>query len=289
MASLLWDNPLLKRHGLDISSQFDLLVISGTKPQTNNIRRKIDTTKSQSSLLKTLFPSPTILRVYILCYINCKFQWFIVLWHGRKSTKSPYKYRKHIQGQTSFLSILLSKLFPGPLDCLRANKFVACLSSMVWGKNTCETLCWFHLGGGRNTAGITARVSMEVIVTTVSKLVYDLFTGLTTFLSRGYNPLPKYQQDIPVSQKFGSETQQWCFGRGTFYWILAFLLRVWYYKLYTPLKISSRPWNMVADGYNLASLLGLGPILMGLLVRFREGSPRIYWKKQLMNHHFELI
>ena len=45
------------------------------------------------------------------------------------------------------------------------------------------------------------------LVTTVSKLVYNLFTGLTTFLSRGY-PLPKYQQDIPVSQKFVSKTQQ---------------------------------------------------------------------------------
>ena len=27
---------------------------------------------------------------------------------------------------------------------------------------------------------------------------YDLFTGLTTYLYRGYNPFTEYQQDIPV-------------------------------------------------------------------------------------------
>ena len=30
--------------------------------------------------------------------------------------------------------------------------------------------------------------------------VYTLFTGLTTYFYRGYNPWTKYQQDIPVSQ-----------------------------------------------------------------------------------------
>ena len=38
----------------------------------------------------------------------------------------------------------------------------------------------------------TPRVSMEVIVTSDSKLVYNLFSGLTTYLYRGYNPLTKY-------------------------------------------------------------------------------------------------
>ena len=33
---------------------------------------------------------------------------------------------------------------------------------------------------------------MEVIVTNVSKLVYNLFTGLTTYIYRGYNPFAKY-------------------------------------------------------------------------------------------------
>ena len=33
---------------------------------------------------------------------------------------------------------------------------------------------------------------MEVIVTIVSKLVYNLFMGLITYLYRGYNPVIKY-------------------------------------------------------------------------------------------------
>ena len=41
-------------------------------------------------------------------------------------------------------------------------------------------------------------MSMEVIVTIVSKLGYNLLKGLITYLYRGYNPVTKYQQDIPV-------------------------------------------------------------------------------------------
>ena len=33
---------------------------------------------------------------------------------------------------------------------------------------------------------------MEVIVTIVSKLVYNLLVGLITYLYRGYNPVTKY-------------------------------------------------------------------------------------------------
>ena len=42
--------------------------------------------------------------------------------------------------------------------------------------------------------GINVRlgVQLEVIVTIVSKLVYNLFTGLTTYISQGYNPFTKY-------------------------------------------------------------------------------------------------
>ncbi len=42
---------------------------------------------------------------------------------------------------------------------------------------------------------------MEVIVTIVSKLVYNLFTGFTGPIYKGvsYNPFTKYQQDIPVN------------------------------------------------------------------------------------------
>ena len=35
-------------------------------------------------------------------------------------------------------------------------------------------------------------MSMEVIVTIVSKLVYNLLKGLITYLYRGYNPVTKY-------------------------------------------------------------------------------------------------
>ena len=38
---------------------------------------------------------------------------------------------------------------------------------------------------------------MEVIVTNVSQLVYNLLTGLTTYRYRGYNPFTKSPMDIP--------------------------------------------------------------------------------------------
>ena len=38
----------------------------------------------------------------------------------------------------------------------------------------------------------SAGMSMEVIVTIVSKLVYNLFRGLANCLYRGYNPFTKY-------------------------------------------------------------------------------------------------
>ena len=43
----------------------------------------------------------------------------------------------------------------------------------------------------------------SMLVTIVSKLVYNLFEGFTTYLYRGYNPVTKYQQDIPAISHFG--------------------------------------------------------------------------------------
>ena len=46
----------------------------------------------------------------------------------------------------------------------------------------------------------TTRVSMEVsTVTIVSKLIYNLFRGLTTYIGVKLHPFTKYQQDIPVN------------------------------------------------------------------------------------------
>ena len=46
--------------------------------------------------------------------------------------------------------------------------------------------------------GVT-RVSMEVILTIVSKLVYNLIRGRIQPTYRGYNPVTKFQQDIEYS------------------------------------------------------------------------------------------
>ena len=43
----------------------------------------------------------------------------------------------------------------------------------------------------------------SMLVTIVSKLVYNLFEGFTTYLYRGYNPVTTYQQDIPAYSHFG--------------------------------------------------------------------------------------
>ena len=42
-----------------------------------------------------------------------------------------------------------------------------------------------------------------MLVTIVSKLDYNLFEGFTTYLYRCYNPVTKYQQDIPAYSHFG--------------------------------------------------------------------------------------
>ena len=48
---------------------------------------------------------------------------------------------------------------------------------------------------------------MEVIVTIVSKLVYNLFTSLTIYVYSCYNPFTKYQQDILIKSSFRPKTQ----------------------------------------------------------------------------------
>ena len=50
----------------------------------------------------------------------------------------------------------------------------------------------FHNSHSFNSNVLYWSVSMEVIVTIVSKLGYNLFMGLTTYLYRGYNPFTKY-------------------------------------------------------------------------------------------------
>ena len=50
-----------------------------------------------------------------------------------------------------------------------------------------KQICESKKNGFRNKLGNLTRVSMEV-----SKLVYNLFRGLTTYLYRGYNPFTKY-------------------------------------------------------------------------------------------------
>ena len=48
------------------------------------------------------------------------------------------------------------------------------------------------LNGHEKWGYVPTRVSMQVIETIVSKLGYNLFTGLTTYLYRDYNPFTKY-------------------------------------------------------------------------------------------------
>ena len=48
---------------------------------------------------------------------------------------------------------------------------------------------------------------MEVIVTIVSKLVYNLFTSLTIYVYSCYNPFTNYQQDILIKSSFRPKTQ----------------------------------------------------------------------------------
>ena len=45
-------------------------------------------------------------------------------------------------------------------------------------------------------------MSMEVIVTIVTKLVYNLVKGLITYLYSGYNPVTKYNGHPSIHGRF---------------------------------------------------------------------------------------
>ena len=120
--------------------------------------------------------------------------------NGGLAREIPGYFRKievgEILFQLAMLGVWMPKNFSGNSYKNRPNKtsrcVLPCSSTLLWIQRTGIFFDWFCCHGNLCEEKSGTRVSGWKLVTIVSKLVYNLFRGLTTYIYRGYNPFTKY-------------------------------------------------------------------------------------------------